>query len=534
MKKRLLSLLLAAALACAGAPAAFAGYENFTATATYTDGQFTDVAGTAWYAANVRAAYELGLVNGKSETRFDPDGNLTIAEAVKLAAVLHAVYTEGETTFAASSPWYQTYVDYARENDMLSLNYANYNVAATRAQFATILAAALPDEALTAINDVEDGAIPDVSSGSIYAADVYQLYRAGVLTGSDDTGSFRPSTNIRRREVAAVVTRMADPSLRLRVSLLAPTELTSQQVFAQCSPAVFYIEVYDRNGNATASGSGVLLSATGEAMTNYHVIAGAASARAKTTDGVWHDVTGVYDYDETRDLARLQIAGSGFSYLTVNETVSTGAAVYAIGSPLGLENTISNGIVSAASRTVNGQEYIQTTAAISHGSSGGALLDTSGRLVGITSAYIDGGQSLNLAIPTAAFAALSRTSTKTLSELFQTTTTGAAYYEGYYPMPDFGAFAGAPLSERLPAGSADDMEMYVYRLRDIPGASPTATVNSYLDELERCGFAFIAREIIIGLDLMTYYLESQDMVAVVGMGDWDGQDSLIVGMYYGA
>ena len=92
MKKRVLSLLLAAVLAIGMLPSAFAGYENFNAQATYTAGQFTDVPETAWYAQNVRTAYEYGLINGQSATTFAPDSSLTVAEAVKLAASLHSIY----------------------------------------------------------------------------------------------------------------------------------------------------------------------------------------------------------------------------------------------------------------------------------------------------------------------------------------------------------------------------------------------------------------------------------------------------------
>lgn len=92
MKKRVFSLLLAAVLAIGTLPSAFAGYENFTAQASYTPGQFTDVAESAWYAENVRTAYEYGLINGQSATTFAPDSQLTVAEAVKLAASLHSIY----------------------------------------------------------------------------------------------------------------------------------------------------------------------------------------------------------------------------------------------------------------------------------------------------------------------------------------------------------------------------------------------------------------------------------------------------------
>jgi S1-C subfamily serine protease len=110
--------------------------------------------------------------------------------------------------------------------------------------------------------------------------------------------------------------------------------------------------VYDGNGDAYASGSGFFIDSSGLAVTNYHVIEGASAAAILTTDGEVYDVLGVYDYSEDYDLALLQIDGSGFPILPLGDSdaVAAGATVYAIGNPLGLTNTISQGIVSNAAR----------------------------------------------------------------------------------------------------------------------------------------------------------------------------------------
>ena len=219
-KKRLLSLLLTGALCLSlSAPALAAGLENFQKTNTYTAGQFTDVPAGEWYAANVQAAYELGLMEGSSASTFNPSGNLTIAEALVLACRLHSTYVGDGATFTGSGgAWYQPYVDYAVETAILSPGtYSDYTATATRAQFASILAAALPAEALTAINSVT--ALPDVAADAAYAPAALSLYNAGVLTGSDAAGSFKPDTTIQRSEVATIVTRMADPSLRKTFTL---------------------------------------------------------------------------------------------------------------------------------------------------------------------------------------------------------------------------------------------------------------------------------------------------------------------------
>lgn len=520
MKKKLLSLLLSALLAVASMPFAFAGYENFTAAKSYVQGQFTDVPVGAWYAGNVATAYEYGLINGTTATTFAPDDDLTLAEAVKLAACLRSIYETGAADFSSSKPWYRTYADYALREGIIAADYANYDANATRAQFAVLFAAALPDDALPAINDVEDGAIPDVSSASMYAASVYKLYRAGVLTGSDSSGRFQPSSNITRGEVAAIVTRMADKSLRKSITLLKKedTSLSSEDLFAKCSPSVFYIEIYDKAGNATAAGSGVFLTASGEAVTNYHVIEGAASAKIQTADGKVYDVSGVYAYDEELDLARIKVNGSGFTPVSIGDSASlaTGAKVYAIGSPQGLSNTLSDGIISNAKRTISGMDYIQTTAAISHGSSGGALLNASGELIGITSAYIDGGQNLNLAIPAYYLDELGTGSLKSFADLTgqaSQVNSKVACYDGYYPAPDYGAYTGAPVYSK---NLTDGIQHYYYDLRSISTGVEVA-VDGYIGCLEDNGFRVVNASEGDGQTMLYYYQNGYSIALGFGL-----------------
>jgi S1-C subfamily serine protease len=425
MKKRLLMFLLVFTICFSSFTgiALAAGLSNFVPVKTYTAGQFSDVSSSAWYATNVKEAYEYDLIDGKDSSHFDPNGSLTIAEAVKLAACLHSIYYNGNADINndGASVWYAPYVDYAKQNGIIKGDFDNYNRAATRLEFADIFANAFPKEALEQINTVEDNAIPDLPLVSNKADSVYLLYRAGVLVGNDSTGIFTPNSSIARSEAAAITTRMANPSLRRSVTLINNpngSALTAEQIASQCSPAVFYLEVYDQNGRAFASGSGFFISADGVAVTNYHVIEGASSAKVKTSDGKVYNVSGVYDYDVKRDIALLKIDGKGFSYLTSDKsTLSNGMTVYAIGSPQGYDNTISQGLISNANRVINGYSYIQISAPISHGSSGGALLNSYGKVIGITSAGVDEAQNLNFAIPISAIDSLKTTSLKPLSDI---------------------------------------------------------------------------------------------------------------------
>ncbi|MBR6748623.1 MAG: leucine-rich repeat protein, partial [Clostridia bacterium] len=195
---------------------------------------FRDVDSSDWFAKNVQTAYELGLMQGKGTSRFDPDAGITIAEAIAVAARLHAIYTHGtDEMIPVGNPWYEPYLQYANDAGIVLSSFEGYisesydngvwstkvTDSASRRLFAGILAKALPDDALSAINDISDDAIPDVGHGSHYGAEVYKLYRAGILSGSDAYGRFNPETPIARREVAAILARMVDPAQRVQVKL---------------------------------------------------------------------------------------------------------------------------------------------------------------------------------------------------------------------------------------------------------------------------------------------------------------------------
>lgn len=186
-----------------------------------------------------------------------------------------------------------------------------------------------------------------------------------------------------------------------------PTVFAAEQIYARCIPAVFLIDIYDDYGNELWSGSGFFLDAEGTAVTNYHVVYGGTSGQITVTDAegneTYRTVTGVYAWNEAEDWAILQTEGDApvDTWLKPGDpaTVVGGATVYALGSPLGFSASISSGIISNPTRDYDDQIYIQTTAPISPGSSGGALVNKYGDVIGITTAGMIDGENLNLAVP---------------------------------------------------------------------------------------------------------------------------------------
>jgi hypothetical protein len=158
----------------------------------------------------------------------------------------------------------------------------------------------------------------------------------------------------------------------------------------------------DKDGKPVAQGTGFLVSTDGRIVTNYHVIKGARSAIVKLPDGAFYDVDGVVAFDKARDLAVIKAHGQNFRVVTLGDSdrVQVGEEIVAIGSPLSLESTVSNGIVSGI-RTIKeeGGKLLQITAPISPGSSGGPLFNMAAEVVGITTLYLEGGENLNFAIP---------------------------------------------------------------------------------------------------------------------------------------
>lgn len=221
---------------------------------------------------------------------------------------------------------------------------------------------------------------------------------------------------------------------------------TAQEIFAHAAPSIFVVEALDVRGTAIALGSGVSVKVASEktsgtsggdpfagydviasgatpsasakptthepakgsrselvlsdqVVTNNHVVEGSASVRVKQGEKVWP--ARVVRNDSEHDLCLIQVDGLRAPSVVLRKSsqLVIGDKVYALGAPKGLELTISEGLVSGL-RDYKGGRLVQTTAAISHGSSGGGLFDSSGRLIGITSFSLSEGQTLNFALPT--------------------------------------------------------------------------------------------------------------------------------------
>ena len=168
----------------------------------------------------------------------------------------------------------------------------------------------------------------------------------------------------------------------------------------EARPSVFLLMVFDEHDKEVATATGFVVSKNGMLITNHHVIEGAKHIEAKAINGGRFTVTGVLADAPSSDLVVLRLDGNDFRPLALGkgQMVEVGNRVVVIGSPKGLEGTVSEGIVSAIRSDEKQGKILQMTAAISSGSSGSPVLNRAGKVIGVATSQLQGGQTLNFAV----------------------------------------------------------------------------------------------------------------------------------------
>ncbi len=193
--------------------------------------------------------------------------------------------------------------------------------------------------------------------------------------------------------------RNGRPSLRESGEGRERREKTFEEL-ARMASSIVMITVHDRDGEVTGTGSGIMIGRDGYLLTNYHVIAGGSYYSVRIEDDEEsYSTDEIIKYNHALDLAVIRICRRllPLPIYKGREKLARGQRVVAIGSPLGLFNSVSDGIISGF-RNIRDTDMIQFTAPISPGSSGGAVLNMYGEVIGISTAGIDNGQNINLAV----------------------------------------------------------------------------------------------------------------------------------------
>jgi S1-C subfamily serine protease len=199
-------------------------------------------------------------------------------------------------------------------------------------------------------------------------------------------------------------------------TLLSAYSDAVSQIAERVGPAVVTIQVkkpgsplapgWGTNGESLGSGSGIIIAPDGYVLTNNHVVSDANNLMVSLADGSQFPAQ-LAGRDPDTDLALLRLATSGLPTASLGDSdqLKVGQLAIAIGSPLGLQATVTAGVVSALGRTLRSisgrliEDIIQTDAALNPGNSGGALVDSHGQVIGVTTAIVAGAQGVCFAIP---------------------------------------------------------------------------------------------------------------------------------------
>lgn len=187
---------------------------NFKKQTEYTG--FSDVPSLAWYAESVKTVCEYGLMKGTGNGKFNPNGYVTMAESVALMSRLHDIYNGGDGAFEPSSPWFITYDNYAAAHGLDAFGFSGdsdfWGNHPTRELFINLVSQAIPMSEFQIINDI----CTTEPTGDDFVDRLMRLFNAGVITGKSDGTGFDGGSAITRAEVATVLTRMIEPSLRIK------------------------------------------------------------------------------------------------------------------------------------------------------------------------------------------------------------------------------------------------------------------------------------------------------------------------------
>jgi Tfp pilus assembly protein PilF len=174
----------------------------------------------------------------------------------------------------------------------------------------------------------------------------------------------------------------------------------ADKIFKENSKAVVVVVTYNEKGEPISQGSGFIVRSDGAVVTNYHVISNAKDIKVKVGDKIL-DVEGLIYTDKENDLVILKVKGEKLPVVKLGDIAkaNVGEKVYVISSPEGLENTISDGLLSGIRDIASDKKVLQITAPVSSGSSGSPVFNKDGEVIGIATFLLEEAQNLNFAMP---------------------------------------------------------------------------------------------------------------------------------------
>ncbi len=212
----------------------------------------------------------------------------------------------------------------------------------------------------------------------------------------------------------------------------APTELSVEEIVKEYADGIVLVATHGPRKTNTL-GSGFIINKEGDIVTNYHIVQSALRIAVKLKDGRTYDDVPLLRYDKKKDIAILKINAKNLTTVKLGDSdaLSIGQRVVAIGNPLGLETTVSDGLISSIRQVDKNLSFLQISTPISPGSSGGPLFNLKGEVIGITVGTNTNGQNINFAIPINCGQALIA-SKKTTARYAQLASPAGAQKKGHY------------------------------------------------------------------------------------------------------
>ena len=356
------------------------------------DQSYVDLNSVSWAEDAIYYLSERGIITGYGNGIFGPNDNI-IREQVALILVRELYPNEKSSTAlpfsdVSSSSYYYNAIAVAVDHglfDGFTDGTFKPHDPITRAATAKIL---------TLAYDIQgtNGSFIDLYKAPWAKDYINALASNNIVNGYDDH-TFRPNNTITRAEFALSLARILDNRFKPKPKPVNP-DLSTSEIAELNDRKVVLIETNRGQGSGIIVGDSLIL-------TNEHVINGMKSGNVILNDGTSYGIEGIVKSDENKDLALIKttqkIAGIDPVMIGTYRSLNKGDKIVAIGSLLGLQNTVSEGIVSSF-RLNGGVQLIQISAPIDHGSSGGGLFNKKGELVGVTSSGYDSNADLNFAI----------------------------------------------------------------------------------------------------------------------------------------
>ena len=456
---------------------------------------FQDITPQDYFYEPVLWAYENDITTGPTDTMFSPYRQCTRAQTVTFlwrAAGCPRVAAVNPFTDILQEDYFYQAVLWAYANDITKgtspIEFSPYDIV-TRGQFVTFLYRYAGAPGTSGENPFHD----NLKTAFYYDAVIW-ANDMGITTGATPQ-TFRPGNPCTRAQTVTFLYRyanMKEPEKK---------KLTSEEISQKCASAVFFVSSYYLNGNGYRTGSGFFISSDGYAITNLHVVRNSADILIRTIDGEVYgteEPVQIIDFDRDNDLALIKVPGTNFNYLEQGDSdaVRQGQVVYAFGNPRGLANTMSQGIIANPHRDGLVKDSIQISVETTHGSSGGALVDEYGKVIGVTNSGIEEIGALNFAVPINRVAGLDRNRVPGDNpEDRYGVALDIETYEKYSDIPDFGYITGgSPVSH---------IDYVTYRKAAYP-ISDFCDLNNYSAE----------ERLKMSLELYAYALELSGMEPV--------------------